>query len=167
VKVGETISMGILETWAPAARRPESLPVSFRFQAPSQRSFELQGRHVGEHRYEVQFRPDELGLWTYSWWTRPDTRFEEQTGGGFFTVVRNAGDLHTGALRALVEGAIEEASRSSGILARRRSHFRLASLQREIRASLTEEQSRDPTSRRQGELRDLLRDIVRVLPNVE
>ena len=132
VPAGERAAFSLLETWSPAVPRPDDLVFRFRFFAPSGRSFEAGARHAGDRRYVCEIEPDEMGVWTYSWSTTPDTRFLPHVGGGRFTVTRAASaDAHAAALRRFAERALAGAGHPLDLVARRRLHFRLTALQRE------------------------------------
>ncbi|MBI4604017.1 MAG: hypothetical protein HY721_18835 [Planctomycetes bacterium] len=159
VPAGEEISIALLETWAPDVARPEDLEVRFAFTAPSGRRTEARAEHAGEHRYVCRFRPDELGVWSYAWRTRPDRRFLEQRGGGWLTVVRGRGGAHAGALQAFADAALKDAWEARDLAARRRCHFRLVALQREIASLLAAGQAPD--------LKEVSERIAEVLPDVD
>lgn len=168
IPAGEEVSIGLLETWAPSTKRPEKLQVLFHFTAPSGRSMERNATYQGEFRYTCRFRPDEMGIWSYSWKTRPDVRFKVQRGGGHFTVVRgDMGRSHEAALRSFTEAALRDALRMKGLVARRRTHFRLIMAQREIQSFLHAEERRGVRDEEIGRLRELLLHIRQTLPRVD
>lgn len=154
VRAGERISISILETWAPGVKRPEDLEVAFHFTAPSGRTLAERARHAGGFRYTAEVRPDEMGVWTCSWRTRPDPRFPEQSGSGHFTVVRGADEAaQAAALCSFAEAALRDAREERGIRARRRNHFRLTVLETELK--------------KLGGHTDVLAEIAKALPFVE
>jgi hypothetical protein len=168
IPAGDDISIGILETWAPSSKQPEDLQVLFFFVAPSGRSLERNASYEGAFRYACRFRPDEMGIWSYSWETRPDARFKVQRGGGHFTVVRgDTGQAHEAALRSFTEAALGDALSMKGLVTRRRTHFRLIRAQREIQSFLHAEERRGVRDEGIGRLRELLLRIRKALPKVE
>jgi len=167
IAAGDEVSIRILETWMPSVRRPEELAVPFWFTAPSGRKLAHAAVHEGDFLYACRFRPDEMGVWSYAWTTRPDRRFRPQTGGGRFTVVRSEGRKHEEALRSFVESALDDSQRERGLLARRRSHFRLVTAQREITSFFRAEERRGVQREDLERLRELLRRIGEALPRFE
>jgi hypothetical protein len=164
VPAGERIALSILETWSPAAARPEDLAVRFSFFAPSGRSIEAAARHAGERRYACEIEPDEMGVWSYSWTTTPDLRFRPHVGGGRFTVVRNPSpEAHAAALRRFAEKALAGAS-APNLVARRRLHFRLTALEREATEVLRTETGLPAGAAR--DLEDVRERISRALPGL-
>jgi hypothetical protein len=109
-----------------------------------------------------------MGIWSYSWETRPDARFKVQRGGGHFTVVRgDTGQAHEAALRSFTEAALGDALSMKGLVTRRRTHFRLIRAQREIQSFLHAEERRGVRDEGIGRLRELLLRIRKALPKVE
>lgn len=167
VVAGSAVEIKVLETWKPAVDRPEDLSVSFLFTAPSSRTIEVRGSHAGDHVYAARMHPDEPGVWSYAWRTRPDSRFREQRGGGHFSVVPGDGPSYLEFLRNVAEEAMRGSTFKIRLVARRRTHFRLTVLQRELRSLLTRELATDPRSEVAARVRDLIRKIAAFLPRVE
>jgi hypothetical protein len=167
VVAGSSVEIRILETWRPQVTRPEDLSVSFRFTAPSLRTFNIHGSYAGDHVYAAALRPDEPGVWSYAWRTRPDARFEEQRGEGRFSVVPGDGPSYLEFLRNVAEETMRTTSLRVRLLARRRTHFRLTTLVRELRSLMARELATDPQSKVASGARDLLQRIATVLPRVD
>jgi hypothetical protein len=144
VTAGEPVSISILETWTPDVEHVDKLKVQFLFTAPSGRTIELAARHRQHHLYECEFTPDELGAWSFSWRTQPDRRFQPQEGSGLFAVVRAPLPAHLKVLAAFTAAAVAAARGPLTLSGRRRSHFRLTSLAREIHLLLRTEASGSP-----------------------
>ncbi len=132
VAAGELFATSILETWTPHVKRPEDLRVQFQFTAPSGRFVECFARLTKPFLYTCEYRPDELGVWRFTWRTRPDTRFPAHEGGGHFTVVRGEGDTYRRALRDFAGQALAEAGKALTLVERVRLHSRLTRLEAEL-----------------------------------
>ena len=134
IPAGASLSIPILETWSPDVASPEHLEVRFRFTAPSGRSVAGPARYAGDFTYAGEIRPDELGLWSFAWSSRPDARFPAHSGGGWFTVVRgkDTGAL-THALLSFADAALKDAAGVKGVVARKQNRFRLLALQSALR----------------------------------
>jgi len=135
LRAGETLSIPILETWTPDVSSPQALEVAFELTSPSGRTIDRIAQHVPPFTFSGEIRPDELGLWRYSWRTCPDRRFPDHTGSGAFTVVPGEGEAYAAALRDMVEGALFESEAPTSLADRRRLHYRLSLLVPELRAA--------------------------------
>ena len=167
IRAGERIFITLLETWAPLVSRPDDLIVHFQFISPSGRLLQVTARHVGCYRYVVDFLPDEMGIWSYSWNVRTDHRFKDQEGKGHFTVVRGEGQPYLKALAFFTNAAVRTARRHKGLLPRRQVHFRLTALQKELHRFFKEEEGQRASAASVEETQDLLKRISAVLPTVD
>ena len=160
VEAGGEFVANLHQTWIPSAGEPEALIVEFTFAAPSGRMFKQAARHRGEHRYECRFRPDELGLWSYSWSTQPDERFPAQRGTGYFTTVRGPAAPHRQVLETLATATLEDVRHARSIVDRRRCHHRLTAWKREIHNFQLDELRRGAPREVIDELEALLERVV-------
>lgn len=103
VSWGDTFSVNLLETWVQPGPREKQTP-ELALVAPSGAVHRVRGRATAGLRYEMKFRPMELGLWRYGWSFRPTpTRpLGGHEGEGVFYVMPSFG--HDG-LRRLKEFA--------------------------------------------------------------
>lgn len=168
VTAGERVTIRILETWCPDVRSPEELTIHFRFTAPSGRIIELPSRSAGGFEHVGELCPDEMGVWSYAWRTRPDARFPEQVGSGRFSVVRAPGELHVEALRGFTDAALRDGGLPRSLVERRRTHFRLTALLREARATLgAAERGGASTPEGAAAIRALIERIGEALPRFD
>ena len=116
--------------------------------------------YQGQFQYAAAIEPDEMGVWTYEWRTRPDARFGEQSNGGWFTVVRGSFERHARAIEAAAGSAIQATIGKPSPVVRMQTRFRLESLERETGDFLR--QGGHP-----GSLHDVLDKIRRALAAVE
>lgn len=138
VPAGEILTIPLLETWTPDVVRPQDLPVRFELTSPSGRTLQRLARHVPPFTFVGEFRPDELGLWRYTWQSMPDRRFPPHLGAGYFTVIHNQGEAHRQALRDMVETALLTAAESQSLLDKLRLHYRLTLLVPELQTAQLE-----------------------------
>lgn len=103
VSWGDTLSVNVLETWVRPGPRDKQTP-ELALIAPSGAVHRVKGRPTTGLRYEMQFRPTELGLWRYGWSFRPTpTRpLGGHEGEGVFYVMPAYGQ---GGLKRLEEFA--------------------------------------------------------------
>ena len=90
VYLGDAFTSELRDSWIRSAAPAEQV-VPWVFVAPSGRRREIVATHLGDGGYGIEFRPDEIGPWTYSW----SHRFDEATvrsAPGRFDVI--GGDLH-------------------------------------------------------------------------
>lgn len=150
VLAGAAFSASILETWAPDVAQRADLLLRFHFLAPSGRSVEARATYAGDFRYRCELLPEEVGLWRYTWETRPDGRFLPQRGGGAFTVAVPSVPEGDDALARFVDSALQASCQAVSLVHRRSSYARLTSLARAIsvqRAAATSGGGEEATAR--------------------
>jgi hypothetical protein len=137
--LGETFSSEIRDSWIRSAPPAEQV-VPWTFIAPSGRRHELVATYLGDHRYGVEFRPDEIGPWSYSWSHRFD-RTEVRSATGRFDVIGGDLDRLRLALDDL-EAALGASDAESRDAQREWWMTRFARLERAAMAAITPEEHR-------------------------
>ena len=166
VPAGEPFEATLLQTWVPSdTDEDDTFVCPFVFRSPSGRSLSAKATTVGNHRYRCRFLPDELGVWIYRWQARPDRRLPRQEDGGMFTVLPPPGDAGDVALAAFIQRAAEDLEASGSLLDRRRIHYRLTAIEREL-------YRRAGSARRSGAIdvaprcQDMIYQVRELLPKV-
>lgn len=136
IPIGDSFRAELADTWIRTAS-PQEQHVPWVFTAPSGKRHEVAARYAGESRWEVEFTPDELGEWAYSWRQNFDVHhfdsgeaFFDVIGGGLENVVRRLNEL-----AAAASGADRK---DAAALGRRMAQF--ARLERAAMAALTPDQ---------------------------
>jgi len=64
--LGQPFRARLVDTWVRTAP-PEDQEVWWTFTSPTGIRHDVQAAYLGDYQWEVEFHPDELGPWTYSW----------------------------------------------------------------------------------------------------
>jgi hypothetical protein len=163
VALGRPFSTWLRDTWLPSGP-PDEQEVGFVFQAPSGARHQRQARHTGDYRFEVEFTPDELGVWRYHF----EHSFEEpyRSAAGSFHVLALERSGVVEALEALLARAesapIELDADQVPVLAPR-----FWQLERGLLALETPESFATPAGRERRSLLGRLREVLggRPLPD--
>jgi hypothetical protein len=103
VPLGKPFEATMRDTWIRNAPPEEQKP-PWTFVSPTGIRYERQAEYAGESTWRVEFVPDEIGMWRYSWsqfWA--EHPFE--SGEATFDVVLGAPSEAIGPLRAIGEAA--------------------------------------------------------------
>ncbi|MDT8436360.1 MAG: polysaccharide deacetylase family protein [Gemmatimonadota bacterium] len=127
VSLGDAFRSALADTWV-LSGPPETQRVDWTFIAPSGRRVVVPGVYAGSWRWEVEFRPDEIGRWRYFWTHR--FGWEPVHGpAGRFDVVAESLDEVLRRVAALA-GEIRSLSPSADAERRRAWMVRLLRLER-------------------------------------
>ena len=133
VRLGEPFSTSFRETWIRTAA-PEDQIVPWVFVSPTGRERVLRARFDGDYTWSIEFTPDEVGRWAYSWHHDMD-RHRYQSAIEYFDVVLDCLDGAVPALKrflALVLAGADSKMEQSGMM------VRFSKLQRHVMRTLGE-----------------------------
>jgi len=111
VFIGQHFSANIKDTWVKTAP-PEEQVVTWTFFSPSNKKYKVLAEYSGDYRWEIKFKPDELGRWQY-FWTQHFIEAPYKSPIGVFDVIPGNRDNALQALKLLIE-KIQSSNLSKG-----------------------------------------------------